>query len=252
MQKKLFTVAGVEQYCSYNVLLAYITRFARNRVTMISTSYSQASSSLSQLFSTNTENRTQRTTESTSGDDAASQLFDAVAESQDSSTGGFSSVATLAPSMVSSLLQQGAADGGSGAAAPADPSEMLAKIDTDGDGSISRSEFVSGRPDGVDADQAGALFDSLDTESTGSLTTEQIKDGMESHRPGPPPPGGMGPGGMMGGGGMPPAGSTDSTDSTDSDTTTANALLSELAKMVASYQQTTTQATVTASASLSV
>lgn len=218
---------------------------------MISTSYSQASSSLSQLFSTNTENRTQRTTGNTSGEDAASQLFDAVAESQDSTAGGFSSVAALAPSMVSSLLQQGAADGGSGAAAPPDASEMLAKIDTDGDGSISRSEFVSGRPDGVDADQAGALFDSLDTESTGSLTTEQIKDGMESHRPGPPPPGGMGPGGM-GPGGMDSAGSIDSSDTTDSDTTTANALLSELAKMVASYQQTTNQATVASSASLSV
>jgi hypothetical protein len=75
---------------------------------------------------------------------------------------------------------------------------MLAKIDIDGDGSVSRAEFVVGRPDGVGEDQAGSLFDSIDPESAGALTSDQLREGMDKNRPAPPPHGMGGPGGPGG------------------------------------------------------
>ena len=48
---------------------------------------------------------------------------------------------------------------------------LAKKLDTDANGSVSKSEFVDGAPQGVTADAASALFDLFDTQKTG-----QIKD----------------------------------------------------------------------------
>lgn len=69
----------------------------------------------------------------------------------------------------------------------ADPAAMFAELDTDGDGTVSREEFVAGRPDDVSEEQASALFDRIAGEDADSMTEEQFSAGM----PPPPPPGGM-------------------------------------------------------------
>lgn len=71
--------------------------------------------------------------------------------------------------------------------------DMLAALDTDGDGSLSESEFDAGRPD--NGGQGGGMA------------------AMGANRP-PPPPGGMGGAGGVGG-----AGSTSSSSSTSTSTT---------------------------------
>ena len=117
------------------------------------------------------------------------------------------------------------------------------KMDTNGDGKVDRSEFVATKPKGVTSDQAGALFDKLDSGKTGSLsqsdlssafqklgnatrssllqaqastsasqdsttqddTTATQSDSIDGPPPGGPPPGGPPPGGPPPGG-PPPAG----------------------------------------------
>jgi len=49
---------------------------------------------------------------------------------------------------------------------------LAKKLDADANGSVSKSEFVDGAPQGVTAEAAGNLFDLFDTQKTG-----QIKDG---------------------------------------------------------------------------
>ncbi len=69
---------------------------------------------------------------------------------------------------------------------------MLADLDTDGDGLISKAEFVAGRPSDVTEDQAGTLFDSFDSESAGSLSVDSLTEAMSAQQSdradGPPPP----------------------------------------------------------------
>ncbi len=49
---------------------------------------------------------------------------------------------------------------------------LAKKLDVDADGSVSKSEFIGGAPQGVTAEAAGNLFDLFDTQDTG-----KIKDG---------------------------------------------------------------------------
>ena len=73
-----------------------------------------------------------------------------------------------------------------------DPAKSFAELDTDEDGTISREEFIAGRPDEISEEQASAMFDRLAGEGADSLTEEQLRAAMQP----PPPPGGMGgPGG---------------------------------------------------------
>ncbi len=61
--------------------------------------------------------------------------------------------------------------------------DMFSRIDTDGNGSVSKEEFVLNRPDGVSESQASEKFAELDSEGTGSLSAEQMAKGA-------PPPNG--------------------------------------------------------------
>ncbi|WP_244598517.1 EF-hand domain-containing protein [Rhizobium tubonense] len=71
---------------------------------------------------------------------------------------------------------------------PTSQADMISAIDTNGDGSISKQEFVAARPSNVSEDQASSLFSSFDSDNTGSLTEAQLAEAMQSHNP-PPPPG---------------------------------------------------------------
>ena len=73
------------------------------------------------------------------------------------------------------------------------PSDMFAKMDADGDGTVTKAEFTASRPSGVEEDKAASFYDSIDTEGTGSITLAQFQDarpphqGGHGHPPGPPP-----------------------------------------------------------------
>lgn len=77
-----------------------------------------------------------------------------------------------------------------------DPSkDVFSLIDSDGDGKLSQSEFVSARPDSMDESTATALFKKIDSEGTGSISQDQFAQMMREAGPPPGPP----PGGMAGG-----------------------------------------------------
>lgn len=120
-------------------------------------------------------------------EDEADTLFD----SFDSEGSGSLSVDSLTEAM--SAQQSERAEG----PPPPPPSDdddltsMLSDLDTDGDGQVSKAEFVAGRPSDVSEEQAGTLFHSFDSESSGSLSVDTLTEAMsaqQSERPEGPPP----------------------------------------------------------------
>ncbi|TAX23133.1 EF-hand domain-containing protein [Rhizobium leguminosarum] len=72
-----------------------------------------------------------------------------------------------------------------------DLASLLSDLDTDGDGLVSKAEFVADRPSDVSEEQAGTLFDSFDSEGSGSLSVDTLTEAMsaqQSKRPEGPPP----------------------------------------------------------------
>lgn len=69
-----------------------------------------------------------------------------------------------------------------------DPSQMFGKLDTDGDGKLSKAEFTAGRPKGVSVDQANAFYDKIaeaaGNSSTDGLSQDQFASGMQAAGPG--------------------------------------------------------------------
>ncbi|MBR9972485.1 EF-hand domain-containing protein [Magnetospirillum sulfuroxidans] len=99
----------------------------------------------------------------------------------------------MAASMQASMIQVQAAN--SNQNDPPDAEDLFAKLDSDGDGAVSREEFVAGRPDDVSEEQASAFFDKIAGEDAESVDQETFVAGMQP----PPPPGGGGGGGGGGG-----------------------------------------------------
>ncbi|MBX4861982.1 EF-hand domain-containing protein [Rhizobium sophorae] len=69
----------------------------------------------------------------------------------------------------------------------------VAQLDSDGDGYVSKAEFVAARPSDVTEDQAGTLFDSFDSEGAGSLSVDALTEAVSVERSQrseglPPPP----------------------------------------------------------------
>ncbi len=121
------------------------------------------------------------------------------------------------------MLQQSSSASSSSSNAP-DPSEMFENLDSDGDGSVTRSEFVAGRPDDVSEDQAGSFYDKIasaaGTDSSSGLSQDQLAEGMK--KAGPPD-------------GAEQAASTQTASSSQSSNT--DLLLQELLKAIGSYQK---------------
>jgi hypothetical protein len=92
--------------------------------------------------------------------------------------------------------KMGSAGGAPGGDKP-DAAEMFKKLDSNGDGKLTKEEFVAGKPDNVTSDQAGALYDSLAQGKTDGLTQDEFTSAMASQKP---PSGGGGGGGESGGG----------------------------------------------------
>jgi Ca2+-binding EF-hand superfamily protein len=57
------------------------------------------------------------------------------------------------------------------------------QIDTNGNGKVSKDEFVSGRPKGVSESQAAELFGKIDTKGTGEVTQSELESGFEKNKP---------------------------------------------------------------------
>ncbi|MBW8284296.1 MAG: EF-hand domain-containing protein [Rhizobium sp.] len=103
--------------------------------------------------------------------------------------------------------------------------ELFARLDADGDGKVSQSEFVASRPDAMSEEEATALFAKFDGEGTGSLTEDQFVSAMEELRSeGPPPP--------------PPV---DDQSAEDDDTVSLFDVLEEMKQVIAAYSAFTEQ-----------
>lgn len=121
----------------------------------------------------------------------AGQLFDQL-DSQKTGTLSQADFVTafqqMDSQMRSSLIQaqsSGSGDDASGGTSSG-ISQLFAKLDANSDGTVSRDEFVAGKPDGMTADQAGALYDKIagtgsnDTATTTGLTEEQLANGLQT------------------------------------------------------------------------
>jgi Ca2+-binding EF-hand superfamily protein len=121
------------------------------------------------------------------------------------------------------LLQQSQTSAGASQGAP-DSSKMFADLDSDGDGTVTRAEFVAGRPKDVSEDQAGSFYDEIasaaGTDSSSGLSQDQLADGMK--KAGPPPD---------------DATQSASSQSVSSQSVTTDQLLQELLKAIGSYQK---------------
>lgn len=140
----------------------------------------------------------------------------------------------FAAQLQAALLQiQGgnSATGQSSAAgnSPPDAEERFADLDTDGNGTVSRDEFVAGRPDDVGEDQAGALFDRIAAENDNAteLSAEQL-------RPKGPPPG-----------------QNAQSTASSSESATAGELLDQLLAAIGAYRNTAFNATAASRSSVS-
>jgi len=129
----------------------------------------------------------------------ASALFDkldkkktgSLSESDLANTGPPPNIGGLDTNTLASLLQGQQQDQSSDNGGQDDHfSDLFAKIDSDGSGSVSKKEFVSSRPKGVSEDQASSLYDKIDSTGSDALTADQLKTGLEANSPvgGSPPP----------------------------------------------------------------
>jgi len=138
-------------------------------------SYSKNSTSASQdLLSCNTVSAKKSTTSQQLGEDSTN------------------SVEKLMSQLMSLTMNGLSGQSGSSGEQDGDEGMDVAQLDTDGDGYVSKAEFVAARPSDVTEDQAGTLFDSFDSEDSGSLSVDALTEAMSaqsSQRPeGPPPP----------------------------------------------------------------
>lgn len=64
------------------------------------------------------------------------------------------------------------------------PDEIFAKLDTDGNGKVSKDEFVAGRPQNVSEDQASTFFDQIaqseGVDGSDGLTKDQLSNGFKA------------------------------------------------------------------------
>lgn len=160
-----------------------------------SSAYSQISSLFSQLDKDSSGKVSLKefslATSSSLSSSEASSLFEAINDGEDFSAEDLSSLFQQMATLLQAQEQ--------GAAPPPPPSEggqdLFSKLDSDGDGTVTREEFVAGRPEEMSEEEADSLFSTLAGEDADSVTEDEFAAMM----PPPPPPGGMG-GGQGGGG----------------------------------------------------
>lgn len=76
-----------------------------------------------------------------------------------------------------------ALSGGSGIDLSSLRQNLFKQIDTNGNGKVSKDEFLAGRPKGVSESQAGELFAKIDSKGTGEVTQSELDSGLEKNKP---------------------------------------------------------------------
>lgn len=152
-------------------------------------------------------------------------------------------VSNLDDSMMQALLQSGM-NANTSSVQPTNAEDMIAAMDTDGDGTITKEEFITARPNDVTEEMAANLWKQFDTEGTGSLSTDDLQVAMAESRPagGPPPMG-------------PPTSSDDDDDEEDllasaDGTDPFQTLIDELLSNTASTESTDTTSATTSNTAL--
>jgi Ca2+-binding EF-hand superfamily protein len=161
-------------------------------------SYSNALVKLLERAQASSSDQTSTTTGSTSttASSSNSPSLASVLSSDDSTTGLSAQTMSAITSLLMDIQSQSAqsSSGSTGAQGSGQgASDLFSKLDSDSDGSVSQSEFVSGRPKGMSEADATTLFKSIDSKGTGSISEEQLSAQMQKNGPhgagpmGPPP-----------------------------------------------------------------
>ncbi|KIL98405.1 Calsymin [Paramagnetospirillum magnetotacticum MS-1] len=157
-------------------------------------------SSIFKKLDTNSDNSVSRT-EFIAGkpddvsDDQAGSLFDKLNSSgsgslsQSDLTSAFQQMASAMQSVLlqNQEAQQGGQEEHGGQGGPPDSAEMFKTLDTDSNGTVTREEFVAGRPKNASEDEAGAFFDKIASaagaDSASGLSQDQLASGLKSMGP---------------------------------------------------------------------
>ncbi len=119
--------------------------------------------------------------------------------------------------------------------------DLFKKIDTNGDGTVNKDEFISNRPMEVSEEDASRMWSALDTEGSGSLTESQFAAAMGKMGPpaGPPPAGSQDPSGQTSSLTVSGISSNDNSEQTDSSSSTSvDSVLNQLLRTaVEKYMQ---------------
>ena len=109
-----------------------------------------------------------------------SQMQAALIQAQSDSSSTATSSTTSTDGTSSGTVQEGHHHGHHGHGGGA---KLFDSLDTNGDGTVSKDEFVAGAPQGVSADQAGAFFDKISNGNGDSLTKDQFVSGLQNAGP---------------------------------------------------------------------
>jgi len=157
-----------------------------------SSAYSQISSLFSQLDKDSSgkvsEEEFSLATSSSLSSSEASSLFEAINDGEDFSAEDLSSLFQQMATLLQAQEQGGSVPPSGGG------EDLFSKLDSDSDGTVTREEFVAGRPEEMSEEEADSLFSTLAGEDSDSVTQDEFAAMM----PPPPPQGGMG--GAQGGG----------------------------------------------------
>lgn len=173
---------------------------------------------------------------------SAEELAAASGRTQDPTVSSDSAATSTTSQAAGDMMAMFLAKGDTSSAETAAKAGRFAAMDTDGDNKVSEKEFVDSRPDDISAEDAAKVFNSLDTENTGSLTQEQLDKQKPHGRP---------MGGMQG---MESLSSILSADGdSDSDTMSMDDVMSQMSSVIAAYRsaggttdETSTSSTVAA------
>lgn len=61
---------------------------------------------------------------------------------------------------------------------------IFKQLDSNGNGKVSKDEFVSARPQGVSESKASDLFSKIDSKGSGEVTQSELDAGTDKYRPG--------------------------------------------------------------------
>lgn len=163
---------------------------------------------------------------SSSSSSSKSSVFSAKSSSDSSGDDTSTSALDKLSALISSLMLQMTSGESQPQSSEDRSGDLLTALDADGDGALSETEFLAGKPDDVSDTDSANLFSSLDADGNGSLSTDELAAQQQPEGPPPPPP----MGGPMG---AAPADETDS-DSASSESSTVD-FLEQLQSVIDSY-----------------